>query len=149
MATTTSSYTQAEAAKVEALYLPLLRKIDAGKRLFIDAPVGKNTHGWGRLSRGEPISYAIIAIWQQNDCLMEDGDFWVLSDIGQRAIRKTLTKTEIAALRVSQAIYVDETTGGSIQVEDQVLEGMLFTKQGACRLCGKKMEVFGQISHAK
>jgi hypothetical protein len=125
---------------MSSAYRPLLQQIKPETPLLIE-------NGWGIVgiyggAGWNPISPAIVRIWQANELLAPFERGYVLSERGEQVVAGKVSE---GSLRLPEPF----DPGSRIIEPSNVMEGMLFTRDGICQLCGKKMEVFGQISHAK
>ena len=120
------------------------------RRLVIDAPRPGAEAGWGYIGN-RIISHAIIELWLLNKFLEpaseEATGLWVLTERGQMAADFKLKDDEI--LRPKGAWHPGKDKVDTSDIVDVPIEGLLFTTGGTCTLCGKQMDVFGQVSHAK
>lgn len=129
-----------------------LQLISPNNPLVLDKDV-KALHGapTGWLGPGRPISPVIIRMWLDNNLLVNLNDesgrpypfAYVLTEFGLLCAAGKVKDSELKLPKPKEFIPTFEA---SETPEDGTL---LFSAAGTCRLCSAKMDVYGQISHAK
>lgn len=136
-------------------------------------PMQINGQGWGWLGN-LPISHAIIDLWKANDLLVEVEGGFRPSERGNAVLAgriktsdlifpaRVVERASVTLELVEDGDPVDPAAVGAnpaarpTKAERETLragtwsgEDTLLFVDGTCVLCSRKMQIFGQISHAK
>lgn len=153
------------------VYPEWLSRITETNPLVVESHFGSGIIGPHYVGAGwNPIDQSVVRLWLDNNILelaAEDTrqiahtlagkaqitEIYILSEFGQRCANRKLTDAELDTLNWS-AVQVGWKAGAKNGEDgsgssDEITEGLLFSSGGTCQLCGKKMDIFGQISHAK